>query len=146
VAWVALLVQFLGTVIGVFSPLPAGRAGPGRYMRPGRRAGRRALLLLADHWLLLIAGLGLVGQALHGLLCFYPDRPFAQLAAHKKRQRPPGRCAAAAGGRRRLATVGSGSSRARWPGAHGLSLAAVALALAVIVRTALCRCRAGCCR
>ena len=43
------------------------------------------LLLLADHWVVLIAAWALVGTALQHLLCFYPDRPFALLAAHKKR-------------------------------------------------------------
>jgi NAD(P)H-quinone oxidoreductase subunit 5 len=120
VAWVALLVQFLGTVIGVFARATC-RASRARALRCGL-AGVLAgvhLLLLADHWLLLIAGLGLVGQALHGLLCFYPDRPFAQLAAHKKRVSD------------RLADVllllaagaawprwAAAPSAARWPAAH----------------------------
>jgi len=43
------------------------------------------LLLLADHWLLLIAAWAAVGLVMQTLLCFYPERPFAQLAAHKKR-------------------------------------------------------------
>ncbi|MFX5793821.1 NADH-quinone oxidoreductase subunit L, partial [Acinetobacter baumannii] len=43
------------------------------------------LLLLADHWVVLIAAWAGVGVALQHLLCFYPDRPFARLAAHKKR-------------------------------------------------------------
>ena len=86
-AWVALLVQFLGTVIGVFSSRYLhGEPGQGRYM--ARLAGVLAgvhLLLLADHWLVLIAAWAAVGLALQHLLCFYTDRPFALLAAHKKR-------------------------------------------------------------
>jgi NAD(P)H-quinone oxidoreductase subunit 5 len=86
-AWMALLVQFLGTVIGAFSS---------RYLQGEPRQRRYAaalaavlmgvqLLLLADHWLVLIAAWYLIGAALHHLLCFYPERPFARLAAHKKR-------------------------------------------------------------
>ncbi len=84
---VAVLVQFLGTVIGVFSSRYLdGEPGQGRYA--AALAGVLAavhLLLLADHWLLLIAAWAAVGIALQSLLCFYPDRPFALLAAHKKR-------------------------------------------------------------
>ena len=86
-AGVAILVQFLGSVVGMFST---------RYLQ-GEPAQRRyvtalagvlvavQLLLTADHWLLLIAAWAGVGIALQPLLCFYPDRPFALLAAHKKR-------------------------------------------------------------
>ena len=42
------------------------------------------ILLMAQHWIVLIAAWSLTGFALHQLLCFYPDRPFARLAAHKK--------------------------------------------------------------
>jgi NAD(P)H-quinone oxidoreductase subunit 5 len=145
-AWVAVLVQFLGTLIGAFS---------GRYLQgePGQRryiaalAGVLAavhLLLLAQHWLVLIAAWTLVGVALQHLLCFYPDRPFALLAAHKKRLAD------------RLADVlllvaaalawwdvGSGSLPALWlqlaRGGASVTLqcSAVALVLAVVLRTAL---------
>lgn len=85
-SWVALLVQLLGTVIGVFSS---------RYMQGEARqpqfiasfAGVLAsvhLLVLADHWLLLIAAWAAIGLVLQQLLCFYQERPFAMLAAHKK--------------------------------------------------------------
>lgn len=86
-AALAILVQFLGSVIGAFS---------GRYLQ-GEPAQRRyvsglagvlaavQLLLLADHWLVLLGAWALVGIALRPLLCFYTDRPFALLAAHKKR-------------------------------------------------------------
>lgn len=86
-AWLALLVQFLGTVIGAFSArYLQGEPGQQRYV--SALAGVLAavhLLLLADHWLVLIAALSAVGLALQTLLCFYTDRPFAMLAAHKKR-------------------------------------------------------------
>ncbi|KAB0574840.1 NADH-quinone oxidoreductase subunit L [Ideonella dechloratans] len=144
-AWVALLVQFLGTVIGVFSSrYLQGEPGQGRYM--GRLAGVLAgvhVLLLADQWLILILAWAWVGHALHGLLCFYPDRPFAQLAAHKKRVSDRLAdlllLAAAAGA---WQATGSGKlsaalDQAAQQGAGpGLTLAAVALAAAVIVRTA----------
>jgi NAD(P)H-quinone oxidoreductase subunit 5 len=86
-AWLALLVQFLGTVIGAFSSrYLQGEPGQARYA--SALAGVLAavqLLLLADHWLVLIAAWSAAGRALQALLCFYADRPFAQLAAHKKR-------------------------------------------------------------
>ena len=86
VAWVSLLVQALGSVIISFSA---------RYLEGEPRQGRYAmalcgvltavhLLLLADHWAILIIAWASVGLALHPLLCCYEDRPFAALAAHKK--------------------------------------------------------------
>jgi NAD(P)H-quinone oxidoreductase subunit 5 len=145
-AFMALLVQLLGTVIGAFSS---------RYLQgePGQRHYAAAfaavlasvhLLLLADHWLVLIGAWAAVGFALQNLLCFYRDRPFALLAAHKKqiadRLADALLIAAAA-----LAwtEVGSGSLsdlRAHLA-LHGATLAlqasAVCLVLAVILRTAL---------
>ncbi len=143
---VALLVQSLGAVIGAFSA---------RYLQgePGQRRYVAALamvlagvhlLLMADHWLLLIAAWAFVGIALQDLLCFYPDRPFARLAAHKKQiadRVADGLLLGAAA----LAwlEVGSGSLSALWNhiALHGLSaslqMSAVLLALAVILRTAL---------
>lgn len=142
----AVLVQLLGTVIGVFSA---------RYLdgEPGQRGYVAALsgvlaavqlLLLADHWVVLIAAWALVGTVLQRLLCFYPDRPFALLAAHKKRMAD------------RLADVllisaaalawqevGSGSLSALWAyieqggWSPALQASAVCLVLGVILRTAL---------
>jgi NAD(P)H-quinone oxidoreductase subunit 5 len=142
----ALLVQLLGTVIAAFSArYLEGEANQRRYI--GALAAVLAsvhLLLLADHWLLLIAAWAAVGMALQPLLCFYPDRPFALLAAHKKRIAD------------RLADVmligaaalawwevGSGSLSALW--AHiaqqgtspPLQASAMLLGLAVTLRTAL---------
>ena len=145
-AWVAVLVQLLGTVIGAFSSrYLSGEQGQRRYV--ASLAGVLAavhLLLLAQHWLLLIAAWALVGLAMQRLLCFYPDRPFALLAAHKKRLAD------------RLADallllaavlawsdVGSGALPALWLHLEqsGASMAmqgsAIALALAVVLRTAL---------
>lgn len=101
------------------------------------------LLLVSDHWLLLIASWTLVGWALHPLLCFYDERPFARLAAHKKKLAD------------RVADVlliiaaflawrdvGSGSLSALWNHIEqsgmslGLHFSALALVVAVILRTA----------
>lgn len=142
----AVLVQLLGTVIGAFSArYLAGETDQRRYIAAlAAVLASVHLLLLADHWLVLIAAWAAVGMVLQRLLCFYPERPFAQLAAHKKRMAD------------RLADlmllgatvlawreVGSGSLSALW--AHiaqqGLALplqtSAVLLVLAVTLRTAL---------
>ena len=143
---VALLVQLLGTVIASFSKrYLEGESAQLRYvMALAGVFSAVQLLLLADHWIVLIVAWALVGAALQHLLCFYPDRPFALLAAHKKRIAD--RCtdllllSAAA-----LAwiTVGSGSLSELWVyiDHHGMSTAlqicAVCVVLAVILRTAL---------
>jgi NAD(P)H-quinone oxidoreductase subunit 5 len=145
-AWVAVLVQLLGTVIGVFSSrYLQGEPGQPRYV--AALAGVLAavhLLLLADHWLVLIAAWAAVGLALQHLLCFYTDRPFALLAAHKKRLAD--RLADAlliAAGALAWMEVGSGSLSDLWrhleAGAPSFALqtSAVFLALAVVLRTAL---------
>lgn len=142
----AVLVQLLGTVIGVFSfRYLEGEPGQSKYIVA--LAGVLAsvhILLMAQHWIVLIAAWSLTGIALHQLLCFYPDRPFARLAAHKKRLAD------------RLAdillilaaslawsTTGSGSfsSLETYIATYGMSpslqLSALALVLAVILRTAL---------
>lgn len=86
-AGLAILVQCLGTIIGVFSArYLQGEAAQRRYVTA--LAGVLAavhLLLMANHWVVLIAAWALVGVGLQPMLCFYPDRPFALLAAHKKR-------------------------------------------------------------
>ena len=145
-AWVAVLVQLLGTVIGVFSSrYLQGETGQPRYV--AALAGVLAavhLLLLADHWLVLIAAWAAVGLALQHLLCFYTDRPFAWLAAHKKRLAD--RLADAlliAAAALAWHEVGSGSLSDLWrhleAGAPSFALqtSAVFLALAVVLRTAL---------
>ena len=142
----ALLVQLLGTVIGGFSARYLhGEAGQRGYVAAlATVLAAVHLLLMADHWLVLIAAWALVGVALQRLLCFYPERPFARLAAHKKRiadRVADGLlvCAAALA----WVEVGSGSLTALW--AHvardgmstSLQLSALALVLAVVLRTAL---------
>lgn len=144
--WLAVLVQLLGTVIGVFSArYLQGEPGQARYA--AALSGVLAsvhLLLLADHWLVLIAAWAAVGFALQPLLCFYAERPFARLAAHKKRiadRVADGFLLAAAA--LAWSEVGSGSLSALWAhlDQHGASPAlqasALCVALAVILRTAL---------
>ncbi len=145
-AWVAVLVQLLGTVIGVFSSrYLQGEPGQPRYVAAlAGVLGAVHVLLLANHWLVLIAAWAAVGVALQHLLCFYADRPFARLAAHKKRVADRLAdvflLAAAALSWRE---VGSGSLPALWqhletaPASLPLQMAAVCLALAVVLRTAL---------
>ncbi|WEY40533.1 NADH-quinone oxidoreductase subunit L [Paraburkholderia sp. SUR17] len=146
-ACMALLVQLLAIVIGAFS---------GRYLDAEQGQSRyiAALaavlaavhaLLLANHWVVLIVSWSLTGSALQHLLCFYRDRPFAMLAAHKKRIADTLAnalllCAAALAWR----TVGSGSFSALWQhlvhengGSWPLQISAVCLVLAVVLRTAL---------
>ena len=146
----ASLVQLLGTVIGGFSARylqgdAQGDLGQRRYI--AALAGVLAavhLLLLADHWVLLIGAWAAVGIALQKLLCFYPDRPFALLAAHKKRLAD--RLADALlimAATLAWSEVGSGSLStlaehiARQGMSTGLQVSAVVLVLAVILRTAL---------
>lgn len=151
-AWLAVLVQLLGTVIGGFSSrYLQGEARQGLYVRAfaGVLAGVH-LLLLADHWVVLIGAWAAVGAALRPLLSFYPERPFALLAAHKKRLADRAAdlllvVAAALA----WTTVGSGSLSALWahlahlqhlaPGGISPALqgSAVCLVLAVVLRTAL---------
>ena len=142
----ALLVQGLGTVIMAFSA---------RYLEgePSQRRYMSALaavlaavqtLLLADHWLLLIAAWSLAGLALQPLLCFYADRPFARLATHKKRLADllaDGLLVFAAtmawreSGTASLSALGAEvATRGMTP---GLQLSALALVLAVVLRSAL---------
>jgi NAD(P)H-quinone oxidoreductase subunit 5 len=145
-AWMAMLVQFLGTVIGVFSSrYLQGEPGQPRYVAAlGGVLAAVQLLLLADHWLVLVAAWAAVGLAMQHLLCFYTDRPFALLAAHKKRvaDRLADIFLIAAAG---LAwqEVGSGSFPDLWrhleSGAPSMALqaSAICLAMAVVLRTAM---------
>lgn len=86
-AVMAVLVQALGSVVGVFSARYLdGEPGQARYAAAlAAVLGAVQTLLLADHWVVLIAAWAGVGLSLERLLCFYADRPFALLAAHKKR-------------------------------------------------------------
>ena len=145
-AWLALLVQFLGTIIGAFSSrYLQGEPGQARYVSAFAAVLAAVhVLLMANHWLVLIVAWAVVGVALQHLLCFYRDRPFALLAAHKKRVAD------------RLADVflviaaalawwevGSGSFTDLWQhlSQQGASIplhySAICLVLAVVLRTAL---------
>lgn len=142
----ATLVQGLGTVIGSFSSrYLEGESGQQHYI--AMLAAVLAcvhLLLLADHWVLLIGAWAGLGLALERLLCFYPERPFAHLAALKKRiaDRLADLFLFGAAG---LAwwEVGSGSLSALWLhiAQQGMSLplhaSAVLLVIAVVLRSAL---------
>lgn len=142
----SFLVQLLGTVIGGFSSrYLQGEAGQRRYVASlSAVLAAVHLLLLADHWVVLIGAWALVGVALQPLLCFYPERAFARLAAHKKRiaDRLADVLLVIAAG---LAwtEVGSGSLTALWEhlANEGMSLAlhvcALSMVLAVVLRTAL---------
>lgn len=83
----ALLVQFLGSVIIAFSSrYLASEPHQLRYMAAMATVlAAVQLLLMANHWVILIVVWSAIGFALQHLLCFYEERPFAQLAAHKKR-------------------------------------------------------------
>ena len=145
-ACLALLVQWLALVIGVFSErYLQGEHGQPRYVAAlASTLGAVQLMLLADHWLVLIAAWAAVSMALQPLLCFYDNRPFALLAAHKKRVVD------------RLADIllftaaalawhdaGSGALPELWrrlhdaPASMALQVSAVLLALAVVLRSAL---------
>jgi len=145
-AWLALLVPVLGFVIASFSSrYLEGELGQARYASAlsGVLASVQ-LLVLADHWIILIAAWAATGFALHQLLCFYSDRPFAALAAHKKflADRLADIFLIAAAGFATL-EVGSGSISAllHYVEVHGttfnLQICAIFLALAVLVRTAM---------
>lgn len=145
-SWMAILVQLLGTVIGVFSSrYLQGERGQARYIAAfsGVLASVH-MLLLADNWLVLISAWALIGVILERLLCFYSERPFALLAAHKKKiaDRVADVLLICAGILAWL-EVGSGSLSDLWTyvGSNGMStnlqLSAVCLVLAVILRVAL---------
>ena len=142
----ALLVQLLCTVIAAFSARYLdGEPGQRRYVTA--LAGVLAavhLLLMADHWVVLFAAWALVGAALQPLLCFYKDRPFALLAAHKKQIADRfADVLLISAGALAWTEVGSGSLTELW--AHvarngmttALHFSAVGVVLAVILRTAL---------
>ncbi len=142
----ALLVQALGTVIGAFSSrYLEGEAGQRGYVVAFAVVlGAVQLMLLANHWLVLVPAWALVGIALRRLLCFYPERPFALLAAHKKQIADRAAdlllvVAAVLAWRE----VGSGSFTVLWEhvARHGastaLQVAAVCVAGAAMLRSAL---------
>jgi NAD(P)H-quinone oxidoreductase subunit 5 len=144
-AWFTLLVYLLAFVIGGFSL---------RYLRGEPLTPRLVacflwviasvhLLLMANHWLLMLFAWSLIGRALEPLLCFYPDRPFARLAALKKRLADRAADLLIIGAAALAwSAVGSGSlSDLRLhlqagPASLPIQLSAVCLVVAVILRTA----------
>ncbi|CAM5209229.1 putative inorganic carbon transporter subunit DabB OS=Castellaniella defragrans OX=75697 GN=dabB PE=3 SV=1 [Castellaniella defragrans] len=145
-AWVSVLVQLLGAAIGIYSSNHL-KGEPRQSVYVTALAGVLAsvhFLLLANHWVVLIAAWAAIEYAMHFLLCFYADRPFALLAAHKKRVTD--RAADAlliAAAALAWSQVGSGSLSALWReiaagrASASLDWSAVCLVLAVIARTAL---------
>jgi NAD(P)H-quinone oxidoreductase subunit 5 len=145
-AWVSLLAQLLGCAIGIYSAKHLN----GEPRQPVYMAALAAvlaavhLLLLANHWAVLIAAWAAIQYAMHYLLCFYRDRPFALLAAHKKRVTD--RAADVlliAAAILAWSEVGSGSFSDLWAyiadgqASAALAWSGICLALAVIARTAL---------
>lgn len=82
----SLLVQLLGLVIGTFSyRYLDGEPRQAYFVKHFAMVLASVhLLLIANHWLIMIAAWSSVGFFMRQLLCFYPDRPFALLASHKK--------------------------------------------------------------
>jgi NAD(P)H-quinone oxidoreductase subunit 5 len=145
-AWVSLLVQLLGTAIGIYSSshLKGEPRQPVYIVALAAVLAAVHLLLLANHWVVLIAAWAIIQYAMHYLLCFYEDRPFALLAAHKKRVTDRSAdllliVAAILA----WSQVGSGSFSALWAyiaAGHvstTLAWSGICLVLAVIARTAL---------
>lgn len=142
----AILVQLLCTVIAFFSARYLDGEPRQRHYIRGLAGVLVAvhLLIMADHWVVLITSWALVGVALERLLCFYPDRPFALLAAHKKQlaDRVADLLLIFAG-ILAWSEVGSGSLSDLWTyvSSNGMStnlqFSAVCLVLAVILRVAL---------
>lgn len=83
---VVVLITFLGLIIGRFAQTYlVGEAGARRFMLFFQCTLLAVVLtVLADHLLVLFAGLVVISLCLHQLLLFYPQRSRAALAAHKK--------------------------------------------------------------
>lgn len=144
--WFAALVQLLGTVIGTFSSrYLQGEPGQAHYIaKLSAVLAAVQILLLADNWFVMILAWAMAGTALQHLLCFYPERPFALLAAHKKRlaDRAADLLLLTAAGLALLETGhASISDLLRLASAQGLGpvlqVATVCLVLGVVLRTSL---------
>lgn len=83
---IAVLIAFLGLIISSFSRhYLAGEARVARFTATLHLAlAAVAIVVLTDQLLVLVAGWIGISLALHELLLFYPERPRAALAAHKK--------------------------------------------------------------
>ncbi len=85
-AAIAVLVGFLSLVIVRFSQsYLSGEARQARYLSMLQLTlSAVAVVVLTDHLLVLVGGWVAISLGLHHLLLFYPERPRAALAAHKK--------------------------------------------------------------
>lgn len=83
---IAALVGFLGAVIVRYSAtFLLGEAGREQFLTHLQMTLAGVVcVVLTDHLLLLLVGWVVISLSLHRLLLFYPDRPRAVLAAHKK--------------------------------------------------------------
>lgn len=83
---ISLLVTFLGAVLVQFSRnYLAGEHGQRSYLSHLQLTlGAVLLVVLSNHLAVVIVGWVAISLGLHRLLMFYPDRPRAVLAAHKK--------------------------------------------------------------
>lgn len=81
-----VLVSFIGLVIARYSRnYFDGEARQADYLNKLQfTLGAVSVVLLSNHLLVLVLGWTFISLGLHGLLMFYPDRPRAVLAAHKK--------------------------------------------------------------
>ena len=83
---IAVLIAFLGLIIANFSRnYVAGEPQEARYAAMLHiTLAAVAFTVLSNHLLMLIGGWVAISLGLHQLLLFYPERPRAALAAHKK--------------------------------------------------------------
>lgn len=83
---VLLLVSFIGLIITRYSQhYLAGERREGHYYRSLHLTlAAVSLVVISNHMLLLLAAWIVISLSLHQLLMFYPERPRAALAAHKK--------------------------------------------------------------
>lgn len=141
----AVLVQFLSLVIARFSARYL-EGEPRQSLYIAALSGVIAsvhLLLIANHWIVLIAAWSLIGIALQHLLCFYAERPWARLAAYKKRVSDrTADCLLILAAALAWHEMGSGSLSVLFDHLQqsnislGLQVSGVALVLAVALRTA----------
>ena len=87
ISWVMLvLVSFIAVIVSRYSQqYMAGEASLGRYYKNLHLTlAAVTFTVISDHLLMLLAGWVAISLCLHKLLMFYPHRPRAALAAHKK--------------------------------------------------------------
>lgn len=81
-----VLVSFIGLVIARYSRnYLEGEVRQAYYLKRLQfTLGAVSIVVLSNHLLVLVLGWTFISLGLHGLLMFYPERPRAVLAAHKK--------------------------------------------------------------